>query len=203
MKRIILISIFLVLVYKGYSAIFEFSFTNKDYFVSTYRSFIENVYVSDFRLSSKYVEDFVRENLGITNFELWMKIYQTNVLINVYSEKTNFSIYRFPVPFIEGMEILYLIDMNLKDFSSFSVADYGNVKIFKLDYKSGNAYLLFYFDKGEILRVDYWIKSNQDVMLWSYLCAYDSMKSSDKKYLSGILLNVQAKEFYKFDFRLR
>ncbi|MGB9621780.1 MAG: hypothetical protein ACP5PT_00140 [Brevinematia bacterium] len=203
MKKFILITTFMFICTFLYPSTFVFSPSSKDYFIQIYQSSMKEVYKGNLSLSSGYVEGFVKNNYGITNFTVELKILSNSVLVNVSSESTNLSITRFPVPFIEALEVFYLLGISIDDFSSFGVYESGSIKIFKLDYKSGNAYLLFYFDKGQILRVDYWLKDKEDIMLWSYLCAYDTLKSTNKKYLSGILLNVQTKEFYKFDFSVK
>lgn len=151
---------------------------------------------------STYIQSFLKETWNIDNAPTYFSISNRELYLFVSSQQTNFSIKRLPVPLIEGIETLvsFAFGNYLSKFRKFGVAEFGDTKILGLWY-SDNAYLLIYVSQNTILRVDYWLsEKGGDIMIWSYLCAYDEKKVEKKFSLSGILLNIQSKEFYKFDF---
>lgn len=205
MRKFVLLILF-VLVGKevfGAGDLFEFKPTNESYISEILQESYKNVYLGNLVVYSTYINNFVKENWSIDNFSSYLLFSNNTLYLQIVSDKTNFVLKRITIPVIEGLEIFFLLSdkKSLSSFKNFYVAVYGDTKILKLEYNP-NSYVLVYISQNSILRVDYWIREgNENVMIWSYLTAFSEKKVNDKVYLSGILFNIQAKEFYKFDFK--
>lgn len=206
MNKLVLVLVFILsLLTFGvcYGLPFPILETNRDYVQRIIDDVYKNILLpTNHTVISTYIQSFLKETWDIDNPSAYFSISNKELYLFVSNQKTNFSIKRLPVPLIEGIEVL--LSFSLKDylsrFKKVGVADFGDTKILGLWYND-NAYLLVYVSQNTILRVDYWLSERgEDIMIWSYLCAYDEKKVEKKFSLTGILLNIQAKEFYKFDF---
>ncbi len=206
MKFIILVSLFLVFTaFNLLGFLFEFSDVDISYVSNVIADFYKNVRFGDLRVSSSYIDSFVNDYFGVRNFSSFFILSNNGFYFKLVSESTNIFLKRLPIPVLEGIEVLFLLGTKeyLSNFKRFGVYDYGNTKVLKLEY-SVNSFVLLYISQGTILRVDYWIREGQnEVMVWSYLCAYSDKKHNGKTFLSSILFNIQSKEFYKFDFDIQ
>lgn len=183
--------------------IFEFKEVDVGFVSNALKEVYKDVYVGGLEVSSRYIEDFLKENWGISNFSSYLTLSNSSLYLHVVSEKTNFFLRRLPIPLIEGIEAFFLLPRReyLSNFRKFGVADYGDTRILGLWYND-KAMVVVYISRGSVVRMDYWIKEGEkSIMVWSYLCAYSERKTGMGKLLSGILLNLEAREFYKFDFK--
>ncbi|MEN2998932.1 MAG: hypothetical protein ABDH28_07880 [Brevinematia bacterium] len=205
MKRTIL----LVIIYSIAMATvkgmpFEFRETNLSFVSNLLQSVYKNVYLGNLEVRSSFIKSFVEENWNLKKFSSYLALSNSSMYFQIISDKTNITLKRLPIPLVEGIELFFSLTNEgyLRNFRKFGIADYGNTKILNLAY-SENAHIIAYISDNFIQRLDYWIKEGKEnIMVWSYLCAYSTSKTNDKVFLSSILLNIQAKEFYKFDFNI-
>ncbi|MFN4245161.1 MAG: hypothetical protein ACK4F9_03305 [Brevinematia bacterium] len=203
MRVYILVFLFLVFIVDFSSGfLLEFKEVDASYVSNIVVDIYKGIQFGDLKVSSPYIDSFVDEYFGMKDFSSYFVLSNTNFYFKLVSKETNIVLRRLPIPILEGIEVLFLLGYKdyLYGFSKFGVADYGNTKVLKLAYNP-NSFFLLYISQGVILRVDYWIKEKQnEIMVWSYLCAYSERKYNNKTFLSGVLFNIQSKEFYKFDF---
>ncbi|MCX8028585.1 MAG: hypothetical protein N2712_01130 [Brevinematales bacterium] len=197
-----IIIVFLMLSVNVFGFLIDMSETNREYFEKIINSTYINLSLPNLEVYSTYIQEFSKEYIGIDKVSSFLILSNNSLILNITNEKTNINLSRLTIPFMEGMEVLYLLPTKeyQKRFVKFQVANYGDTKILSL-WQNEKTYIVLYIAENLIQRVDYWLKENNDnIMLWSYLCAYRDNKK-DRKTISGILFNIQAKEFYKFDFR--
>lgn len=202
MRKLLLVLFILCIVSNLFPFTFDFKETNLSFALKVIEDTYKNILITNLVVNSSYIDSFVRENFRIDKFSSYLVVSNNALYVNIVSSNTNFFIKRLPIPFVEGLEVLFLLSSKdyFSNFKKAGILDYGSVKLLRL-YYNDVASIILYVSQNEVARVDYILtQGRNEMMVWSYLCAYSKSKVSDKSYLSGILLNIEAKEFYKFDF---